>query len=191
MGFYIQVDGEGKAIGVWEIVPAHAKRMDGAQVSHDATGDMDAFMWVRNRWPTTTFHELKLAPGSYYRRMSRPSSSHPKESPGYNPDNLDNHNLIETSRGQLSALREQLERICRVVHPSEKTLRTFGHDIRNLLILACTEVEAHFKGVLKANGCKADNTKDYVKLSLAMKLGEYAIDFPFYPWLPPMRPFEN
>ena len=84
-------------------------------------------MCVRNKWPTTEFHELKLAPGSYYRRMSRPSSSHPKESPGYNPDNVDNHNLIETSRGQLSALREQLERICRVVHPSEKTFRTFGH----------------------------------------------------------------
>jgi hypothetical protein len=24
-----------------------------------------------------------------------------------------------------------------------------------------------------------------------MKLSEYAINFPFYPWLPPMRPFEN
>lgn len=191
MGFYIQVDDEGKGIGVWQIVSARAKRIDGAQVAHEAKDGIDALKWVRNKWPNTEFHELKLAPGSYYRRMSRPSSSHPKESPGYNPDNVDNHNLIETSRGQLSALREQLERICRVVHPSEKTFTTFGHDIRNLLILASTEVEAHFKGVLKANGSRADSTKDYVKLSAAMKLGDYAIDFPFYPWLPPMRPFEN
>jgi hypothetical protein len=191
MGFYIQVDSEGKSVGVWEISAANAKRIDGAQVSHDAMGTMDAFTCLRNKWPTTSFHELVLVPGSYYRRMSRPSSSYPMESPGYNPDNLDNHHLIEISRGQLSALRQQLERICRVVHPSDKTLKTFGHEIRNLLILACTEVEAHFKGVLKSNGSSADNTKDYVKLSPAMKLGEYAIGLSFYPWLPPMRPFEN
>jgi hypothetical protein len=191
MGFYIQVDMKGDACGVWEIDPTHARRIDGANASLEATQGLDALTCLRNGWPATEVHELKLVPGSYYRRMSRPSSSHPKESPGYNPDNLTNHNLIETSRGQLSALREQLKRICRVVHPSDKTFKTFGHDIRNLLILACTEVEAHFKGVLKANGCSADGTKDYVKLSPAMKLGEYAINFPFYPWLPPMRPFEN
>jgi hypothetical protein len=42
MAFYIQIDAEGEGIGVWEIVPAHARRIDGAQVSHDAMGDMDA-----------------------------------------------------------------------------------------------------------------------------------------------------
>lgn len=191
MGFYIQVDQAGKSVGIWEIDPAQAKRIDGARISHDAVDGLDAMNCVRNRWPTTEFHELKLVPGSYYPRMSRPSSAYPLESPGYNPDNLRNHNLIETSRGQLSALREQLERICRVVHPSEKTFGTYGHDIRNLFILACTEVEAHFKGVLKANGCRADSTKDYVKLSSAMKLGEFAIEFPFYPWLPAIQPFDN
>lgn len=191
MGFYIQVNSEGKASGVWEITSSNAKRIDGAQWSYDAVDDIDPFTFVRTKWPNTEFHELKLAPGAYYRRMARPISAYPTESPGYNPDNRHSQTLIETSRGQLAALREQLERICRVVHPTEKTFGTFGHDIRNLLILASTEAEAHFKGVLKSNGCSANGTKEYAKLSPAMKLGEYAISFPFYPWLEAKRPFEG
>ena len=35
-----------------------------------------------------------------------------------------------------------------------------GYDIRNLLILACTEVESHWSAVLKANGLsKADGQR--------------------------------
>ena len=71
-----------------------------------------------------------------------------------------------------------------------RRLRNFargsGH---NVLLLAATEVEAHWKGILKANRAKCDSTKDYVKLLPAMKLDEYAIGVPFYPWLNPIRPF--
>jgi hypothetical protein len=81
------------------------------------------------------------------------------------------------------------------VHPQGKALDTFGHDIRNLLILACTEVETHWRGVLMANGAaqKGDrlSTLDYVKLNDAMKLGQFAVALPSYPWLPPFRPFDG
>jgi len=98
---------------------------------------------------------------------------------------------LETGRGQLVALREQLERIFRTVHPIDKNFDTYGHDIRNLLILAATEVEAHWKGILKANGAGGASTNEYVKLLPAMKLDEYAVRLPFYPWLAPIKPFQG
>jgi hypothetical protein len=104
--------------------------------------------------------------------------------------NVDN-GLVQTSRGQVVALREQLERIFRTVQPLEENYKTYGHDIRDLLILAATEVEAHWKGVLKANGIEGESTRDYVKLLPVLKLNKYAIQLPFYPWLGAVRPFEN
>lgn len=85
----------------------------------------------------------------------------------------------------------QLDRICQTVHPTPATFASFGYDIRNLLILACTEVESHWCGVLAANGVKGDrlSTNDYVKLCPAMRLGAYAVSFPSYPWLSPVIPF--
>ena len=87
----------------------------------------------------------------------------------------------------------QLERICETVHPEKPNLKAYGYDIRNLLILACTEVESHWRAVLKANGVSGDylTTRDYVALANAMRLNEYAISFPDYPWIDPVAPFKN
>jgi hypothetical protein len=139
------------------------------------------------------FHKAVLNPGEFYRRMARPSDQHPTEAPGWNPGAAAERDFIAISRGQLTALTRQLDRICQTVHPTEKTFDTFGHDIRNLLILACTEVESHWRGVMVANGVEKDrlNRTDYVKLQEAMRLDEYAIDFPSYPWLPPLKPFDG
>ncbi len=100
---------------------------------------------------------------------------------------------VAVSRSQLDLLARQLERLCHTVHPDVRTLATFGHDIRNFLLLACTEVETHWRGVLRANGiAKARlGTSDYVVLNAAMRLDEYSVDFPAYPWLEPVRPFEG
>ena len=97
--------------------------------------------------------------------------------------------LVQSGRGQTVALQEQLERIFRTVLPVQENYASFGHDIRNILILASTEVEAHWKGVLQANGARGETTGDYIKLYDAMKLGDYAIELPLYPWLGPIRPF--
>ena len=45
--------------------------------------------------------------------------------------------------------------------------------------------------ILEANGQKAESWLDYVKLSLPMKLGEYRVALPWYPWLDPIAPFEK
>jgi hypothetical protein len=99
-----------------------------------------------------------------------------------------------TTVAQLHALLRQLDRICQTVQPDKDTLKVaFGHDIRNLLILACTEVESYWRGVLVANGAPGNqyNTEDYVVLQQAMRLGEYKVSFPAYPRLDPIKPFDD
>lgn len=139
------------------------------------------------------FHKAVLNPGEFYSRMARPIDQHPDEAPGWSPGAQNEAGVIAIARGQLTALTRQLDRICQTVQPTQETFSTFGHDIRNLLILACTEVESHWRGVLVANGVKVKGdrftTYDYVELKDAMRLDEYAVDFPNYPWLAPIQPF--
>jgi hypothetical protein len=139
------------------------------------------------------FHKCTLRPGEYYPRMARPNAEHPAETTGRNPGAQSEANFMAIARGQLTALTRQLDRICQTVPPTEQTFSTFGHDIRNLLILACTEVESRWRGILIANEVKTKHftTKNYVALREAMKLDEYAVDFPNYPWLIPLKPFEG
>ncbi|MDE1985770.1 MAG: hypothetical protein KGJ28_04460 [Alphaproteobacteria bacterium] len=135
-----------------------------------------------------------LEPGEYFPRMARPTEQTIYRSGfGWYPNAKDHADSIALARVQLTALARQLDRICQTVHPSIKTFDVFGHDIRNLLILACTEVENHWREVLVANGVIEDryNTGHYVKLRKPMKLDEYAVAFPNYPWIEPLKPFDG
>jgi hypothetical protein len=125
--------------------------------------------------------------------MARPLDQNPREAPGFNPAAVADTDEIVNYRSQLTILVRQLQNICQTVHPCVATLPTFGHDIRNLIILACTEVEAHWRGILLANGYPDNKltTNDYVKLADAMKLREFSLTFPAYPWLAPIRPFDS
>jgi hypothetical protein len=140
------------------------------------------------------FHKSVFRPGQFYPRMARPSDQHPHQAPGWSPGAQIEKNIVAMSRGQLTVLTRQLDRICQTVHPSKEHANVFGHDIRNLLILACTEVENHWRGVLVANGGVTKDrysTRDYVALQDATKLNEYAVSFPNYPWFDSHRPYEG
>jgi hypothetical protein len=191
MPYYLGIHPSGST-ALWLVDDAReVRRADGAQESvqvPEGVDPLDAIEITRKIW---SFHKLDLGPGEYYPRMSRPNAQHPSESPGSNPANDQERALIETGRGQLVALRYQLEEIFRVVHPVQENFDAFGHEIRNLLILAATEVEAHWKGVLAVHGVRGGRTQDYVKLADVLKLREYAITLPFYPWLNVIRPFEG
>lgn len=190
--YYLATHPEGFT-ALWKIDESNstAHRVDGAQESlivPQGIAALDAVKATRELW---SFHEMELSPGEFYPRMARPNVHHPHESPGSNPLNAQNRELIETSRGQLIALRYQLESMLRVVHPVAPNFAAFGHEFRNVLIIAATEVEAQWKGVLKANGKNGKNTSNYVLLADALKLREFSIRLPFYPWLDPIRPFDS
>ncbi|HTV67607.1 MAG TPA: hypothetical protein VMF90_03625 [Rhizobiaceae bacterium] len=137
------------------------------------------------------FHKTRLNPGEYNRRIARPTEQHSNGAPDRNPGVQDEIDFVANMRGQLTVLVRQLSRICQTVQPVPANFSSFGHDVRNLLILACTEVESHWRGVLVANGKQGDRftTLDYVLLKDAMHLDEYAVTFPNYPWLPSVKPF--
>ncbi len=204
MGYYIRrMDGTHPQ--VWKIDDRVAVLVDvtnperGAGTYFEARPGETIWDAIRRQSPffepdgQNPFHETILGPGEYYRRIARPLDARPHDALGWNPSAKDATNFIAISRGQLIALTRQLDRICQTVHPTEETFRTFGHDIRNVLILACTEAEAHWRGVLVANGVtkKHCTTNDYVALRDAMKLDEYAVSFPNYPWLPALKPYEG
>src|SRR5258708_3021821 len=109
------------AVGVWSVENSGARRIhvgDDTPLETPKGADMVAVLHAT--YPGSKFHRLILEPGQYYPRMARPNNSHPQQSPGSNPANRNLGDLIETGRGQLTALRAQLERIFRVVHPVEQ-----------------------------------------------------------------------
>jgi len=138
---------------------------------------------------------MKLKPGQYYKRMARTSDQHPFNGRGASfPNVKEFEKQIAVSKGQLISLLNRLEDIFQTVHPCDETFLTYGHEIRNLLILACTEVEAQWKGILDVHRYEAKSkhtTNDYFKLNDALHLSEYSVTLPFYPWLPKIHPFKE
>ena len=147
--------------------------------------------------PWGDWHELSYEPGKYFPRMARPNSIN-EPSPGHTPDTSDECRYYRAkSTGQLHAFVEELDEICRVIHPEGDNLRTYGHATRNVLILACTEVEAHCRKILEDNDYKGKkrggrfDTTDYVNLLDAMHLDQYVVNLNYYPWLPTFTPFRG
>lgn len=138
-------------------------------------------------------HCMELPPGAYYHRISRPNDQHPVESLGALPEYWKSPNLMASTLNQMRFLVGMLDEIFQAVHPAEENMDCFGNSIRNLLILACTECEAQWRGVLAANGVVPNHptTRDYVKLLPAMRLSEYAVKLQHYPWLDPVAPFDQ
>ena len=138
-------------------------------------------------------HRMELSPGAFYPRMARPSDQHPREAPGMLPDFWNSADMIASSLNQVRSLVGMLDNIFQSVHPVDENMNCFGNAIRNLLILASTECEAQWKGVLSANGQTPErpNTSDFVKLAPVMRLPEYSVKLQHYPWLDAVAPFKE
>lgn len=91
-----------------------------------------------------------------------------------------------------SILIKKLFVLFETIEPTTDNFDSFGHEIRNLLLLTCMEVETNLVGILEANGYTKPrmNTTDYVKLKDPLQLSEYQIKFYFYPELPLYEPFK-
>jgi hypothetical protein len=102
------------------------------------------------------------------------------------------HAEATTAQEQLEILVADLSEICRVVCPDRTTKNAFGSRIRNLLIVACTELESQFKGILLANGYEtAQASCHYVKVAAPLRLEEYSIRLQCYRDYPEFFPFKG
>lgn len=126
-----------------------------------------------------------LIRGQYYPRIYRPTESEllGRDESDTTPEHQ-THHMVD-SIGQLLSMTASLKEIFRVIAPTKDNLDVYGHEIRNLLIIACTEVETQWKGILRANSYIASSkywtTADYIKLLAPLRLDSYAFVMPMYP----------
>lgn len=146
--------------------------------------------WLKPEVTEGRFHEMALRPAEFYPRMARPNAlgSQPTL---WSPSALTEMAFVANSRSQLTLLVRRLELVCKTVQPAGGNLDAYGHEIRNLLILAATEAEMHWRGILSANRRRTTqfNTNEYVKLAEPLKLADFAVGFHDFPYLPPVTPF--
>lgn len=146
--------------------------------------------WLKAEVTDGRFYEMKLGPAEYYPRIARPIVLGVQPML-WTPTRDDEKAYIAGARAQATILVRKLALICQTVQPSELTLHVYGHEIRNLLILAATEAEMHWRGILRANGSQVakPNSNQFVKLATPLKLANYAVAFHDFPDIPPVRPF--
>jgi hypothetical protein len=92
----------------------------------------------------------------------------------------------------LRILLNKLEGLFEVLEPAAANLSAYGHKIREILLLACMEVESSWSAVLKENGYSSSGqltTNDYVKLLTPMLLDSYQLSLQSYPQFPSFEPF--
>jgi hypothetical protein len=92
----------------------------------------------------------------------------------------------------VSSIFEALELLFRYVEPASENRSAFGHKIREVLILTCTEVETAWRSVLEANTTEKKNsytTRDYSALLEPMRLNEWSVGLRDYPDLGLFSPF--
>jgi hypothetical protein len=100
---------------------------------------------------------------------------------------------LRSNEQALRLLIERLDELLLYTEPSTNGLNSYGHKPRELLILACTEVENQWKQALTTAGATPSHqgftTNEYVKLLPKLKLAEFAITIRPYKDLGSIRPF--
>jgi len=133
--------------------------------------------------------------GEFYSRIMRPIFGEGTIQPGQTLKNHYDHNVLRNIQKQEEILIETLEVVFRSIHPHESNFDVYGHQIRNLIILAATEVESSLIAILEANDVSPLNrhytTHDYVRLNNFLKLDAYEVSLTHYPWLQPLTPFRQ
>ena len=131
-----------------------------------------------------------LGPGEYYPRVWRPRSGFFDDL----DDSVDARADASIAGRRLEAL---LSEIFTVLQPADQARNhgAYGHRTRELLLLACTEVENSWRAILTANHYVPPSphgklsTNDYVKLMGPLRLGEWSLRLADYPSTPALETF--
>jgi hypothetical protein len=140
--------------------------------------------YCRTKYPQIKdFQQTNLEPGIFHPRIWRGIWS-PKEI-------LAPVNAITGSVVACSLLVSRLLNIFRIVEPTPYNFAAYGHEIRDLLLLACMEMESSLAAVLKAHNysCSRLSMNDYVKLKDLMWLKYYTVWLLSYSDFPTFAPF--
>ena len=133
--------------------------------------------------------------GECFFRIVRPIFGEDSIQTGQTFRDLYDQNSLRNIQIQEEILIETLESIFRNIHPHENNFDVFGHQIRNLIILATTEIESSLTAILQANSIaplsQYFTTRDYVRLKKVLRLAEFEVSLSHYPWLRSFSPFRD
>lgn len=152
--------------------------------------------------PEARIQNMKLGGSEIAAPTNRPGEYHPRiyrPTPSLNPI-LGFETEASTSVRIATMRLRMLDRVFEVVEPCPSNLGCFGLEIRQVLLLACMEVESGLRAVLRANGGlqrpsgegeRRSNMNDYVKLKAPLVADGWIVRFLSYPELPSVAPFEG
>lgn len=171
-----------KSLCYWSVSGRRSRQQTTKDAVPDAVQERAAELTTPGYQPVYTITRYPIQPGKFHPRIARNSQA---PTQGF------------SEKARLSAdtdariLFEMLEEIFSTLEPDPKIENAYGHRLRHFLILACTEIEAAWVGVLRANGFKGKrpSTKEYVKLLGPMRLDEWKVRLAIYPDYPEVTPF--
>lgn len=136
---------------------------------------------------TLAHRPTRFYPGEYYPRIWR------RNAPSIAC--LPHFELILSSINAASSLFRNLDDVFQYVEPTDENKHVFGHEIRQLLLLACSEAEAQFKAIMRANhydrGGSWNIARDYFLLARPLGLDRCSVSLPRYPSLGFVDPFSE
>jgi len=147
--------------------------------------------WVKATFDAHDIKEMKRRPGECTKLLWRPGiDGRDQVLATLVPDVA----LMNEAGVSLSLLFSRFEEISLFIQPDASNLDVYGHQLRELLILACTEVESSLRAVFAGadSSLSSDSrltTRDYYKLCEPLFLREYELELRHYPHLPKCRPF--
>jgi hypothetical protein len=168
--FWLKRNSDNSTIEIFNI-------LDGTEQSRYPYGDWDTVLQQlksRDDMAGGQLHVPTLNHGEFHPRIARLWTVGPdwEIAPGSGALHayFFRHHARERQAAHLAALLlfERLTELLEIIKPATANARAFGHASRQLLILACTEVESSWRGVLEANGYSNPNsdhrftTSDYV-----------------------------
>jgi hypothetical protein len=142
--------------------------------------------WVAKSFGDTQPKESDYVLGTFYKRMWRPVAC------GGRPNHILYQEKLNESFVSLRILLTKLENLFETIEPNKDNLLVYGHKIREVILLACMEVESSLAAVLKENAYISSarlTTNDYVKLLAPMFLDAYQLSLQSYPSFPSFTPF--
>lgn len=136
--------------------------------------------------------------GAYYPRVWRGIISDNPFIGGYSARSASasEHSSQLQSTIAATSLFQELVKLFRYIEPVPENMSSYGHRVRELLILASTEVEANWRGLIAANTSKSIHgktltTRDYVKLVKLLRLDEWGVSLKGYLNYQSIWPFDN
>lgn len=102
-------------------------------------------------------------------------------------------NILSNSIVATKLILKQLFKTFEFIEPTASNFDTYSHQIRQVILLACMEVETSWTAILKTHNYQSERltTNDYVKLLEPLRLSKYQVYFPLYPEIGIVTPFKN